>query len=177
MVLPYINMNLPKVNTCSPSWTSSHPPPRTIPLGHPSAPVPSILYPALNLDWRFVSYMILCMLYLLIHGSILLPRNWIIFTINTPYSLLSRLPISSSFIWSCGFLSCFFICNIFLCNFILSKLLYSCFSFCRLQGHNSSCVCYLPLGGWVWSRGLCRLSGEWEHYLCSCRWGWVFSLW
>ena len=27
------------------------PPPRTIPLGHPSAPAPSILYPASNLDW------------------------------------------------------------------------------------------------------------------------------
>jgi len=39
----------------------SHIPPRTIPLGHPSAPAPSILYPALNLDWRFVSYMILYM--------------------------------------------------------------------------------------------------------------------
>ena len=39
----------------------SHLPSRTIPLGHPSAPAPSILYPALNLDWRFVSYMILYM--------------------------------------------------------------------------------------------------------------------
>ena len=39
----------------------SHFPPRTIPLGHPSAPAPSILYPASNLDWRFVSYMILYM--------------------------------------------------------------------------------------------------------------------
>ena len=36
-------------------------PPHTIPLGHPSAPAPSILYPASNLDWRFVSYMILYM--------------------------------------------------------------------------------------------------------------------
>ena len=34
----------------------SHLPPRTLPLGHPSAPAPSILYPALNLDWWFVSY-------------------------------------------------------------------------------------------------------------------------
>ena len=34
---------------------SSHLPPHTIPLGHPSAPVPSFLYPASNLDWRFVS--------------------------------------------------------------------------------------------------------------------------
>ena len=36
-------------------------PPRTIPLGCPSAPAPSILYPASNLDWRFVSYTILYM--------------------------------------------------------------------------------------------------------------------
>ena len=34
-------------------------PPHTIPLGHPSAPAPSIQYLALNLDWRLVSYMIL----------------------------------------------------------------------------------------------------------------------
>ena len=39
----------------------SHVPPHTIPLGHPSAPIPSIVYPALNLDWRLVSYMILYM--------------------------------------------------------------------------------------------------------------------
>ena len=32
-------------------------PPHTIPLGCPSAPAPSIQYPASNLDWRFVSYM------------------------------------------------------------------------------------------------------------------------
>src|SRR5574337_1161885 len=36
-------------------------PPCTIPLGHPSAPTPSILYPASNLDWRFISYVILYM--------------------------------------------------------------------------------------------------------------------
>ena len=36
-------------------------PPSIIPLGCPSAPAPSILYPALNLDWQFVSYMILYM--------------------------------------------------------------------------------------------------------------------
>ena len=39
----------------------SHFPSHTLPLGHPSAPAPSFLYPASNLDWRFVSYMILCM--------------------------------------------------------------------------------------------------------------------
>ena len=36
-------------------------PPHTIPLGRPSAPAPSILYHASNLDWLFVSYMILYM--------------------------------------------------------------------------------------------------------------------
>ena len=36
-------------------------PPHTIPLGHPSAPAPSIQYHASNLDWWFISYMILYM--------------------------------------------------------------------------------------------------------------------
>jgi len=40
---------------------SSPVPPRTIPLGRPSAPAASIQYRASNLDWRLVSYMILYM--------------------------------------------------------------------------------------------------------------------
>ena len=36
-------------------------PPRTIPLGCPRAPPPSIQYHASNLDWRLISYMILYM--------------------------------------------------------------------------------------------------------------------
>ena len=39
----------------------SHLPPHPIPLGHPSAPALSILYHALNLDWRFVSHVIIYM--------------------------------------------------------------------------------------------------------------------
>ena len=35
--------------------------PRTIPLGRPSAPAPSIQYRASNLDWRIISHMILYM--------------------------------------------------------------------------------------------------------------------
>ena len=39
----------------------SHLPPHPIPLGHSSAPVPSTLYHASNLDWRFISHMIIYM--------------------------------------------------------------------------------------------------------------------
>ena len=40
----------------------SHLPPHIISLDHPRAPAPSILYPVLNTDWQFVSYMIVYML-------------------------------------------------------------------------------------------------------------------
>ena len=39
----------------------SHFLPHPIPLGHPSAPAPSILYHASNLDWRFISHMVIYM--------------------------------------------------------------------------------------------------------------------
>ena len=55
LVLPYINMNPPQVYTCS---LFSLLPPCTIPLGHPSAPAPSIQYYASNLDWRLVSQLL-----------------------------------------------------------------------------------------------------------------------
>ena len=46
--------------TCVPHpEPSSLLPPHTIPLGHPSAPAPSIQYRASNLDWRLIPYMIL----------------------------------------------------------------------------------------------------------------------
>ena len=45
--------------TCVPHpESSSLLPPHTIPLGCPSAPVPSVQYRASNLDWRLISYMI-----------------------------------------------------------------------------------------------------------------------
>jgi len=48
--------------TCVPhSEPPSHLPPHPIPQGHPSAPAPSILYHALNLDWWFISHMIIYM--------------------------------------------------------------------------------------------------------------------
>ena len=61
LVLPYINIHQPQVYMSSQSWNPSHLPPHIISLGHPSAPAPSILYPSSNLDWRFISYMILYM--------------------------------------------------------------------------------------------------------------------
>ena len=39
----------------------SHLPSHTIPLGHPSAPAPSMQYHASNLDWWFISHMIVYM--------------------------------------------------------------------------------------------------------------------
>ena len=59
LVLPYIDMNQPRVYMSSQSWTPF--PPHIISLDHPCVPAPSILYPASNLDWWFVSYMILYM--------------------------------------------------------------------------------------------------------------------
>ena len=40
---------------------SSHLPHHPIPLGHPSTPAPRTLYHASNLDWRFISHMIIYM--------------------------------------------------------------------------------------------------------------------
>ena len=55
--------NLPSYSaTCTSTLeTHSHLPPHPIPQGHPSAPALSTLSHALNLDWRFISYMILYM--------------------------------------------------------------------------------------------------------------------
>ena len=63
LLLPYIHMNLPQVYMCSPSCTPLLPPSRYHPSGSSQCTSPSILYPASNLDWRFVSYMILYMFY------------------------------------------------------------------------------------------------------------------
>ena len=61
LILPYIDLNPPWVYMCSPSWTPLPPPSPSHPTGHPSAPAPSTLYHALNLDWRFISHMIIHM--------------------------------------------------------------------------------------------------------------------
>ena len=56
LVLPYIDMNPPRVYMHYQTWTPL--PPHNIPLGHPRTPAPSMLYPASDIDWWFDSYMI-----------------------------------------------------------------------------------------------------------------------
>ena len=68
----------------------SHLPPHPIPLGHPSAPAPIIQYHASNLDWQFVSYMILYM-----------------FKCHSPKSSLLPLPQSPK---DCSIHLCLFCC-------------------------------------------------------------------
>ena len=78
--------------------------------------------------------------------SIVFPRSWIIFTIIILNSFSGRLPISSSFVRSGGFLPCSFICFVFLCLLILLNLLCLGSPFCRLQVHSSHCFwCLSPV--------------------------------
>ena len=57
LVLPYIDMNPPRVYMFSQTWSPVPPPSPQ----HPCAPAPSMLYPASDIDWRFDSYMIVYM--------------------------------------------------------------------------------------------------------------------
>ena len=61
LVLAYTDMNPLWVYMSSQSWTPSHLPPHIISPDHPRAPAPIILYPISNIDWRFVSYLIVYM--------------------------------------------------------------------------------------------------------------------
>ena len=85
--------------------------------------------------------------------SILFPRFWVAFTIITLYSFSGKLPISSSFVWSGGFLPCSFICCVFLCLLILLNLLCLGSLFHRLQVCSSRCFWCLPSVGKVGSVG------------------------
>ena len=85
--------------------------------------------------------------------SYLLPRFWIIFTTITLNSFSGRLPISSSFVRSGGFLPFTFTCCVFLCLLILLNLLCLGSPFHRLQVHSSHCFWCLPSVGKVGSVG------------------------
>ena len=85
--------------------------------------------------------------------SILCPRFWIIFIIIILNSFSGRLPTSSSFFWSGGFLPCSFICCVFLCLLILLNLLCLGSLFRRLQVRSSRRFWCLPPMGKVGSVG------------------------
>ena len=95
----------------------SHLPPHPIPLDHPSAPAPSTLYHASNLDWRFVSHVITYMCQCHSHIS------------SRPHPL----PQSPK---GCSIHLCLFCClayrvivTIFLNSIFCVSILYWCFSF------------------------------------------------
>ena len=92
--------------------------------------------------------------------SILFPRFWITFTIITLNSFSGRLPISSSFVWSDGFLPCSFICSVLFWLLLLLNLLCLGYPFHRLQVHNSRCFWCLPPVGKVASVGCVGLLVE-----------------
>ena len=92
-----------------------NPPPTSlpIPLGHPSAPAPSTLYHASNLDWRFVSHMIFYM-----------------FQCHSPISSLP-LPLPQS-PKDCSIHMCLFCCltyKVIVTFFLNPMFFYWCFSF------------------------------------------------
>ena len=99
-----------------PILNTTHPP-CTLPLGHLSAPAPSIQYYASNLDWQFISYMILYM-----------------FQCHSPKSSHPLpLPLSPK---DCSIHLCLFCClsyrviiTIFQIPYICISILYWCFSF------------------------------------------------
>ena len=92
----------------------SHLPPHPIPLGHPSAPAPSTLSHASNLDWRSISHMIIYMFQC--HSSksthpCPLPESKRLFYISVSL-LLSHIQsncyhLSNSYIWICILYWCF----------------------------------------------------------------------
>ena len=144
-------MHLSWVYTCSPSWSPLHLSLHTIPLGHPSAPAPSILYPALNLDWRFVSYMILYM-----------------FQCHSPKTSHPRpLPQSPK---DCSIHLCLFCClayrviiTIFLNSIYMISILYWCFSFWL----TSLCIIFLyPRISSIYT-GICSMN-TWKVCISCC---------
>ena len=114
LVLPYMDMNLHGC-TCVPhSELPSHLLPHPIPLDHHSAPAPRILHQASNLDWRFISHMIIYM-----------------FQCHSP-KLSHPLPLPQS-PEDCSIHLCFFCCLVYMVIvtiFLNSiSILYWCFSF------------------------------------------------
>ena len=101
---------------CSPSWTLL--PPHPIPQGHPSAPAPSTLSHASNLDWWSVSHMIIYMFQCYSLKS------------SHPCLLPQSPKVCSLYLCLFCYLAYRVIITIFLNSiYICSNILYWCFSF------------------------------------------------
>ena len=86
--------------TCVPHpEPSSHLPPHPIPLGHPSAPTPSTLYHASNLDWRFISHITVCF-------------KKCLFILKIKWNYMSKILYSAWYIISAHFILYVVVCNI-----------------------------------------------------------------
>jgi len=93
-------------------------------------------------------------------GSSLLSLLWILFQLECLYSIsLScfSLVLSCSFVW-----------DILSCHLILSAFMSLLFPFHHLQGYSYYCFCYLPTGGWGWSKRLVQTS--WWEGLFLAHW-------
>ena len=106
----------------------SHLPRHIISLDHPHAPAPSILYPVLNIDWWFVSYMIVymfqCHLTSEESASSFKLCNLVSYREDFNKAWLEILETSQTFSrymssLTSVFLVCFFICVVFLCLLII----------------------------------------------------------
>ena len=117
LVLPYIDLNPPWVYMCSPSWTPLPPPSPSHPSGSSQCTTPEHPVSCKNLDWRFLSHMIIYM-----------------FQCHSPISSHPRpLPQSPK---DCSIHLCLFCCltyrvilTISLNSYICISILYWCFSF------------------------------------------------
>ena len=108
--------------TCVPHFEpSSLLPPHTIPLGHPSAPAPSIQYRASNMDWRLISYYTCFNAILPNHPTLSLShrvQKTVLYTsvsFAVSYTGLKRLSSSSSIRGHCYHLSTFHIYALVYC--------------------------------------------------------------
>ena len=113
----------------------------------------------------FLAYLYLCLQS--VCDSILFPRFWIIFTIFPMNYFSDRLLISSSFVWSCGYLPCSFICCMFLCLFI-------CLSFCVWSLLSAGWKAVVPLNCGVYPLWLgldqCFVKISWLRGLVTVFW-------
>ena len=152
MVFLYVNLNPPQIYTCSP-YQIPHPPTS---LYHPSGsslctsilqPVPSNQYPASNLDWLFVSYMILYM-----------------FQCHSPKSS-HPLPLPQS-PKDCSIHQCLFCClayRVIVTIFLNSMYMHYCIIIPCIHMHTYICILYWCFTFWLTS--LCIIGSSSIHFI------------